>query len=264
MVLGSQETTLWRMVGAYAAFANGGRRVTPSVIDRVQDRYGRTIYRHDPRVCEGCDAAEWTGQAEPELIDPREQIIEPVTAYQITSMLQGVVERGTATRLRAVGRTLAGKTGTTNDEKDAWFVGFSPDLVAGAYIGFDQPRTLGAGETGGRAAAPIVRDFFIHALADTPDVPFRVPSDARLVPINPRSGERMSFGAPGSILEPFRPGTEPGRAVYSSSTSSFRVPGAADFNDGGTAGMIAPPPAVASAQAPETQDAPPTRLDGIY
>src|SRR5690606_29872230 len=134
--------------------------------------------------------------------------------------------------------------------------------VAGAYIGFDQPRTLGSGETGGRAAAPIVRDFFIAALADVADVPFRVPPGARLVPINPRTGERMSFGAPGSILEPFRPGTEPGRAVYSSSTSSFRVPGAADFNEG-TAAMIPPPPTSTSAQTPDTQ-APPTRLDGIY
>lgn len=276
VVLGSQETTLWRMLGAYAALANGGKKVQPSVIDRVQDRYGATIYRHDPRICEGCEAAEWNGQAEPELLDPREQVVDPVTAYQITSMLQGVVERGTATRLRDVGKTLAGKTGTTNDFKDAWFIGYSPDLVAGAYIGFDQPKDMGYGETGGRTAAPVVRDFFIEALADTPDVPFRVPPQASLVPINPRTGERMSYGAPGSILEAFRPGTEPGRRSYAPPESGgFRIPGAGDFAPtprpgGGVASMIAPPvaAAVVTPAPEEAEPRPPQRsggaLDGIY
>ncbi len=273
IALGAQETTLWRMLGAYSTFANGGKKVQPTVIDRVQDRYGNTIYRHDPRICEGCDATEFTGQLEPELMDPREQIIDPVSAYQITSMLQGVVERGTATRLRAVGKTLAGKTGTTNDQKDAWFIGFSPDLVAGAYIGFDQPRDLGYGETGGRTASPVVRDFFIAALEDTPDVPFRVPSGARLVPINPRSGERMSFGAPGSILEPFKPGTEPGRRSYTSERNSFRVPGATDFGAAprppAASTMVEPagppPAAIASADGQsEEEDSGAAALDGIY
>ncbi len=265
IALGAQETTLWRMMGAYSVLANGGIKVTPSVIDRVQDRYGVTIYRHDARLCDGCAATEWTGQAEPVLADARSQVVDPVTAYQITSMLQGVVERGTATRLRAVGKTLAGKTGTTNDHKDAWFIGYSPDLVAGAYIGYDQPRDLGYGETGGRTAAPIVRDFFMAALDGVADVPFRVPPGASLVPINPRSGERMGFGSAGSILEAFRPGTEPGRSMASSSSQGggFRIPGAGDFGRGGASSMIAPP-AVAAAAPTEAEPAAPARLDGIY
>jgi penicillin-binding protein 1A len=275
MLLGTQETTLWRMMGAYSTLANGGRKVEPSVIDRVQDRYGQTIYTHDPRICEGCEASEWTGQPEPDLTDPREQVVDPIAAYQVTSMLQGVVERGTATRLRDVGKTLAGKTGTTDNEVDAWFIGYSPDLVAGAYIGFDQPRDMGTNETGGRTAAPIVRDFLIETLAETPDVPFRVPPGARLVPVNPSTGERMAFGAPGSILEAFRPGAEPGRARYTTQTTSFRVPGADDFaaaappRPAGAASMIAPAAGATSAPAPAT---PPTEpapasnqaLNGIY
>jgi len=229
--LGAGETTLWRMVGAYGVFANGGKRVRPTVIDRIQDRYGETIYRHDPRICEGCVAEEWEGQDEPELLDPREQLIDPVVAYQITSMLEGVVERGTARRVGEVGKTLAGKTGTTNDFKDAWFVGFSPDLVAGVYIGFDQPATLGYGEAGGVAAAPIFQAFMEDALTGEADVPFRVPGGARLVPINPRSGARMSFNAPGSILEPFKPGTEPRRRLASQNT--IRLPGVSDFGSSG-------------------------------
>jgi len=231
--LGAGETTLWRMIGAYGVFANGGQKVVPTVIDRIQDRYGNTIYRHDPRVCEGCEAQEWDGQDEPELLDPREQVIDPVVAYQITSMLEGVVERGTAAR--AVGAkvdfTLAGKTGTTNDFKDAWFVGFAPDLVAGVYVGFDQPQTLGYGEAGGVVAAPIFADFMAEALKGETSVPFRVPSGARLVPINPRSGARMAFNAPGSILEPFKPGTEPRQRQ--ATRSNIRLPGMNDFGSSG-------------------------------
>ncbi len=145
--LGAGETTLLRMVGAYAMFDNGGRKVQPTLIDRIQDRYGRTIYKHDQRECRGCDAPKWANQNEPTLVDKRERVIDPMTAYQITSMMEGVVQRGTATVVKEVGKPIAGKTGTTNDEKDAWFIGFSPDLVVGVYLGYDKPRHLGRGAT---------------------------------------------------------------------------------------------------------------------
>ena len=130
--LGAGETTVMRMVTAYSMFANGGRRVKPTLIDRIQDRYGRTIFKHDARECRGCDApGGWKNQPEPQLVDRREQVLDLMTAYQITSMLEGVVQGGTATVVREVGKPIAGKTGTTSDEKDVWFIGFSPDLVVG-------------------------------------------------------------------------------------------------------------------------------------
>jgi penicillin-binding protein 1A len=207
--LGAGETTLLRMVGAYAMFDNGGRKVQPTLIDRIQDRYGRTIYRHDARECRGCEAQKWANQNEPTLVDKRERVLDPMTAYQITSMMEGVVQRGTATVVKEVGKPIAGKTGTTNDEKDAWFIGFSPDLVVGVYLGYDKPRHLGRGATGGVLAAPIVRDFMKVALADKPGVPFRVPAGIKLIRIDPKSGMRATPGDQRVILEAFKPGTAP-------------------------------------------------------
>jgi penicillin-binding protein 1A len=207
--LGAGETTLLRMVGAYAMFDNGGRKVQPTLIDRIQDRYGRTIYRHDSRECRGCDADKWANQPEPTLIDRRERVLDPMTAYQITSIMEGVVQRGTATVVKEVGKPIAGKTGTTNDEKDAWFIGFSPDLVVGVYLGYDKPRHLGRGATGGVLAAPVVRDFMKVALADKPAVPFRVPAGIKLIRIDSKSGMRAGPGDQRVILEAFKPGTAP-------------------------------------------------------
>lgn len=207
--LGAGETTTLRMTAAYSMFANGGRRIKPTLIDRIQDRYGHTIYKHDQRECRGCDADRWANQPEPTLIDKREQVIDPMTAYQITSMMEGVVQRGTATVIREVGKPVAGKTGTTNDEKDAWFVGFSPDIAVGVYLGFDKPKPMGRGSTGGQMAAPIVRDFLKVALADKPAVPFRVPAGIKLIRIDPKSGMRAGPGAERVILEAFKPGTAP-------------------------------------------------------
>src|SRR5438477_580273 len=162
--LGAGETTVMRMVTAYSMLANGGRRVKPTLIDRIQDRYGHTIFKHDQRECRGCDApGGWKSQNEPQLIDRREQVLDTMTAYQITSMLEGVVQGGTATVVKEVGKPIAGKTGTTNDEKDAWFIGFSPDIVVGIYMGYDKPRNLGKGATGGHLEAPIARDFLKRA-----------------------------------------------------------------------------------------------------
>jgi len=207
--LGAGETTLLRMVGAYGMIDNGGRKIQPSLIDRIQDRYGHTIYKHDARECRGCDADKWTSQNEPTLVDKRERVLDPMTSYQITSMMEGVVQRGTATVVKEVGKPIAGKTGTTNDEKDAWFIGFSPDLVVGVYLGYDKPRHLGHGATGGMLAAPIVRDFMKVALADKPAVPFRVPAGIKLVRIDPKTGMRAGPGDQRVILEAFKPGTAP-------------------------------------------------------
>ncbi|MGE3147720.1 MAG: penicillin-binding protein 1A [Pseudorhodoplanes sp.] len=208
--LGAGETTVLRMTAAYSMFANGGRRIKPTLIDRIQDRYGHTVYKHDQRECRGCDAEQWKNQPEPTLIDKREQVIDAMTAYQMTSMMEGVVQRGTGTVVREVGKPVAGKTGTTNDEKDAWFVGYSPDLAVGVYIGYDKPRHMVAagGATGGHLAAPIVKDFLKVALADKPAIPFRVPPGIKLVRVDAKSGMRSS-GEGRMILEAFKPGTAP-------------------------------------------------------
>ena len=209
--LGAGETTVMRMVTAYSMFANGGKRIKATLIDRIQDRYGHTIFKHDQRECRGCDApGGWKNQPEPQLVDRREQVLDPMTAYQITSMMEGVVQHGTATVVREVGKPIAGKTGTTNDEKDAWFVGFSPDLVVGIYVGYDKPRNLGRGATGGHLAAPIAKDFLKLALAGKPAVPFKVPAGIKLIRVDAKTGMRAGPGDGGrTILEAFKPGTAP-------------------------------------------------------
>jgi penicillin-binding protein 1A len=207
--LGAGETTVLRMVTAYSMFDNGGRRVIPTLIDRIQDRYGHTIYKHDQRECIGCDAAKWDNQVEPTLVDRREQVIDAMTAYQITSLMEGVVQRGTATVVREVGKPIAGKTGTTNDEKDVWFIGFSPDIVCGVYMGFDKPRHIGRLATGGHLAAPIVKDFLKVALVDKPPIPFNVPPGIKLIRVDAKTGMRAGPGDIKVILEAFKPGTAP-------------------------------------------------------
>jgi penicillin-binding protein 1A len=209
--LGTGETTVIRMVTAYSMLANGGRRVKPTLIDRIQDRYGHTIFKHDARECRGCDAPEgWKNQPEPQLVDRREQVLDAMTAYQITSMMEGVVQGGTATAMRDVGKPIAGKTGTTNDAKDLWFIGFSPDLVVGLYVGYDKPRSLGRDAQAGRTAVPIARDFMKLALADKPPIPFRIPAGIKLVRVDSMTGMRAGPGdGRATILEAFKPGTAP-------------------------------------------------------
>ncbi|MCX5515236.1 penicillin-binding protein [Kaistia algarum] len=207
--LGASETTVLKMVSGYSVFANGGRQVRPTLIDRIQDRFGKTIYKHEDRICEGCDADSWKNQDEPAITDNREQVLDPMTAFQITSMMEGVVQRGTATVVKQVGKPIAGKTGTSNDYKDAWFIGYSPDLVVGVFLGYDNPRPMGRGETGGQAAAPIATEFFKLALADKPAIPFRMPEGLTLIPIDRKTGMRANPDSPGTILEAFKPGTGP-------------------------------------------------------
>ncbi len=214
MSLGAGETTLTDLIGAYAAMVNGGRLIEPTIVDRVQDRTGRTIYLSDTRECAGCDIEDWSADLpEPDLPPMGEEVISPVTAYQVVHMLEGAVQRGTGTALRALGRPMAGKTGTTNDFRDAWFVGFSPDLIVAVYVGFDTPLPLGSGEAGGRVAAPIARDFFGPVLVNYPVAPFRVPDGVSLAPIVRETGEPGVIGRPGVILEAFHPGTEPQRGA---------------------------------------------------
>ncbi|RFB80804.1 penicillin-binding protein 1A [Methylovirgula sp. 4M-Z18] len=183
MSLGAGETTVMRMVTAYSMFDNGGQRIQATLIDRIQDRTGKTIFRHDERICKGCDADAWHDQPEPRLVVKPDQVIDPATAYQITSILEGVIQRGTGVSISVLHRHLAGKTGTTNDAKDLWFVGFSTDLCVGLYLGYDRPRSMGGSAQAATYAAPIFRDFMAQALKDKPDVPFRVPRGIHLMPI---------------------------------------------------------------------------------
>lgn len=195
MALGAGETTPFKLTAAYTAFVNGGRRVEPHLIELVQDREGEVIYRADKRTCPRC-ASSFGGEESPRVAPAGEQLIDPVTAYQITSMLEGVVQRGTATPARVLGRPVAGKTGTTNEYRSAWFVGYTPQVVVGVFIGFDDNRSLGEGEAGGVSALPVFVNFMQEAIKGVPPEPFKPPKTAR-------------FAMVGGQREAFRPGTEP-------------------------------------------------------
>jgi len=209
MSLGAGETTVMRMVSGYSVIANGGKKINPSMIDRIQDRYGKSIFTHEERVCDACNATSWNDQDEPVLTDSREQVLDPMTAYQVTSMMEGVVQRGTAPVVKKVNAPIAGKTGTTNSEKDAWFVGYSTDLAVAVYVGYDTPRSMGRSSTGGHLAAPIFTEFMKKALADKSPVQFRVPAGIRLLPIDSKTGLLAEAGQEGIIYEAFKPGTSP-------------------------------------------------------
>jgi penicillin-binding protein 1A len=209
MSIGSNETSLLRMVAAYAVIDNGGMQVKPTLIDRVQDRHGRTIYRQQSVTCNECAASRWQGQDEPELQDGRERVLDPMTAYQVTSMMESVVSDGTASKRISLGRPVAGKTGTTNDNHDAWFVGFTPELVTGVYIGFDEPESLGRAASGSGVAAPVFNSFMKVALAGQPIENFHMPEGMQVYNIDVHSGMAALPGAPGAVSEPFKPGTKP-------------------------------------------------------
>jgi penicillin-binding protein 1A len=210
--LGSQETTLYRMVAAYAMFANGGERVEPTLVDRIQDRYGRTVYAHDQRVCQECGRlATLEAGRGPEIVSNRDRIMDPITAYQLTSMMKGVVDRGTASRTVNLPVPIAGKTGTTNDSKDVWFVGFSSTIVAGCYIGHDRPRSLGARASGGGMCGPVFTEFMEAAVEKYGGGEFEVPDGGYFVKIDRTTGARLPDGASGEnvVAEYFREGEDP-------------------------------------------------------
>ncbi len=209
--LGSEETTLFRLVAAFAMFANGGERLEPTLVDRVQDRWGSTVYRHDRRLCLDCANRGLASGVSPTILSNRERVMDPITAYQLTSMMQGVVERGTASATVALPVPTAGKTGTTNDAKDAWFIGFTSNIVAGCYIGFDQPRSLGKRASGGRLCGPIFNRFMNRVVETYGGAEFEVPTGGKFIKIDRYSGERLNPDATGEwvVAEYFREGEEP-------------------------------------------------------
>ena len=209
--LGAQETTLMRIVTAYAMIANGGERIEPTLVDRVQDRYGNTIFQHDKRVCNDCQLASLNPGVAPAIISNRARVIDAVTAYQIRSMMQGVVQRGTAAGKISLGVPVAGKTGTTNDAKDVWFTGFTSNIVAGCYMGFDTPRSLGRGAFGGTMCAPVFNQFMKQATKKFGGGEFAVPPGGRFIKIDRYTGARLSDDAsgPNVVAEYFRDGEEP-------------------------------------------------------
>jgi penicillin-binding protein 1A len=191
--------------------ANGGKEVRATLIDRIQDRWGRTVWRHDARQCANCKSERWQNQEEPEIPDDRRQILDPHSAYQMTSMLEGVIQRGTATVVKQIvpNVPLAGKTGTTNESKDVWFMGYSPDLVVGVFVGYDTPRPMGRTATGGQVSAPIFANFMKMALKDKKPVPFRQPAGIKMVRVNPKSGLRAGPTDKDAIWEAYKPFEEP-------------------------------------------------------
>ncbi|HZV84316.1 MAG TPA: penicillin-binding transpeptidase domain-containing protein, partial [Brevundimonas sp.] len=208
--LGSQETTLFRMVAAYAMFANGGERVEPTLVDRVQDRDGNTLYRHDQRVCVDCGDLGLPEGRGPTIQSNRTRIMNAVTAYQLTSMMEGVVQRGTAANAIDLPVPIAGKTGTTNEAKDVWFVGYSSNIAAGCYIGYDTPRPMG-GASGGGVCAPVFQEFMAQATGRYGGGPFAVPEGCSFINIDRFSGSRLPDDAAGENVVPecFRAGEEP-------------------------------------------------------
>lgn len=263
--LGAQETTLFKMVAAYAMFANGGERVEPTLVDRVQDRRGRTVYRHDRRVCRTCDMRVMPAGQVPVIDTNRERVMDAVTAYQLTSMLEGAVERGSGSGVD-LPVPIAGKTGTTNDAKDVWFIGYSSNIVAGCYLGYDQPRSLGERAFGGTLCVPVFNAFMREAVAEYGGTEFTVPPGGYWVKIDRVTGQRLPDDAsgPNVIAEYFREGTDPdwlapyvvsgfgdevvilpweagdtggGRAITTSTGESRVIPGRTDFGTMSSGGL---------------------------
>ncbi|MDO9335865.1 MAG: penicillin-binding protein 1A [Caulobacter sp.] len=246
MALGAGETTPLKITGAYAAFANGGRRIDPHLIEIIEDREGKTLFRADKRDCPRCNSG-FNGDESPRIAAGGRQVIDPVTAYQITSMLEGVVQRGTATQARVLGRPVAGKTGTTNEYRSAWFVGYTPQIVVGVFVGFDDNRSLGDGEVGGVASLPIFIDFMKVALKDVPPTEFKPPKQAK-------------FAMVGGIREAFRPSTEPRAAVGIPGAAGRKPAGPIPYEDAFRPPTAAPPPE----QKPPPKPRVPDDLTGLY
>ncbi|HEY1721123.1 MAG TPA: penicillin-binding protein 1A [Magnetospirillaceae bacterium] len=275
MALGAMSTTPLRMTAAYAQIVNGGRAITPTLIDRIQDREGKTIYRHDDRKCDGCAATFYTDQEMPNIPDKRAQLVDPMTAYQMVHMLEGVVDRGTGRVVAEVGKPLAGKTGTSNESKDTWFVGFSPDLAVGVFVGFDDDTTLGFDypkgeqEQGATVAAPIFRDFMMDALKDKPPTPFRVAPGIRFVRVDATTGRPSLSSDKNSILEAFKPNTIPtgGEETVIDTAATITTPTANADTTGGdgveeteVVGGNAPPPPVPGTNPVTKQFNPPAPI----
>ena len=214
--LGSAETTLLNLTSAYCSFVNGGKLIKPVLIDRIQDGEGNTIINNENRKCTNCDKISFTGKEFPKIEDNYEKVLSPQTAYQLTSILQGVVERGTGKKLKKLGLNLAGKTGTTNDNTDAWFIGFTSNLVIGVYVGMDNPKPLGKFETGSKAALPIFEEFVKKAVKKSDARPFKVPKDITLMVVDPNTGNKAKFSSKNTIIESYKSkNISDGKILYS-------------------------------------------------
>ena len=214
--LGSAETTLLNLTSAYCSFVNGGKLIKPVLIDRIQDGEGNTIINNENRKCTNCDKISFTGKEFPKIEDDYEKVLSPQTAYQLTSILQGVVERGTGKKLKKLGLNLAGKTGTTNDNTDAWFIGFTSNLVIGVYVGMDNPKPLGKFETGSKAALPIFEEFVKKAVKKSHARPFKVPKDITLMVVDPNTGNKAKFSSKNTIIESYKSkNISDGKILYS-------------------------------------------------
>ncbi len=258
LAIGSGDTTLLKMVTAYSMIVNGGIGITPTLIDRVQDRTGKTVYRHDTRTCADCADQAWSGQPVPVPTGEAKQVEDPRTAFQMVNIMQGVVQRGTAKALsRLIDQPLAGKTGTTNESKDTWFIGFTPDLAVGVFVGFDKPSSLGKHETGATVAVPIFGAFMKDALVDAPAIPFRIPPGVRMVRVNPATGQ-PDFAASNAIWEAFIPGNEPGDTDFVLSGAAL----ASKLKERGES--MAEGNAATDPSAPSETDAPGTAGPGPY
>jgi len=220
-----------RLTAAYGMIVNGGKKIFPTFVDRIQDRYGKTVFKHDVRPCNACGSMiKWERQEVPNVSDDREQIADPRTSYQMVSIMEGVVQRGTGVRLRSLNRPLAGKTGTTNESRDAWFIGFTPDLAVGVFAGFDNPRSLGKRETGSSVAVPIFKSFMKHALVDQPPTPFRKPEGIKNIRINAKTGARAKPGDDEVIWESFLSNNEPDEDIKILNESGISVMSSYSYN----------------------------------
>ncbi len=202
--LGSAETTLLNLTSAYCSFVNGGKLINPVLIDRIQDGEGNTIINNENRKCVDCEKISFTGKEFPKITDNYLQVISPQTAYQLTSILQGAIERGTGKKLKKLGLNIAGKTGTTNENTDAWFIGFTSNLVIGVYVGMDSPKPLGKFETGSKAALPIFEEFVKKAVKKSDARPFKVPENITLMVVDPNTGNKAKFSSKNTIIESYK------------------------------------------------------------
>jgi len=202
--LGSEETTLLKITTAYCSFVNGGKLVDPIIIDRIQDSEGNTIFRNEKRICNNCDKISFSGNKIPKIKNNYEVIFSTQTAYQMTSILEGVIKRGTGKKLRDLNLQIAGKTGTTNKNTDAWFIGFTSNLVIGVYVGHDNPKSLGKIETGSKTALPIFKDFVKKAVNNYEARPFKVAEGIKMMVVDTITGKKADFGSKKTIIESFK------------------------------------------------------------
>jgi penicillin-binding protein 1A len=202
--LGSAETTLLKLTSAYCVFVNGGKKIKPILIDRIQDSEGKTFFNTETRTCKNCNQVSYTSKTIPKISDNFDQILSPQSAYQIISMLEGAVQRGTSKGLRNLNLDIAGKTGTTNKNNDTWFIGFTSKLVIGVYIGMDEPESLGRYETGAKTAMPVFKNFVKKAIKKKDAKPFKVAPNITMIVVEPFTGKKASFGSKETIIEVFK------------------------------------------------------------